>query len=483
MADHLYAATIPSLRGADAAFGSQPGLMVGLPQRGLMPYLMIPEGFYALVTRAGQEIMHDGSYVWPAGFHWAGLFTKVSHVVTKQHVVFDAPIKGCKTSDNVTVQINTSVVFRVMEDHVKKFVHEVSPSGLEQQLKDALAEAIRTMARSLKHTAVYACRTTINRAVEAEPVSSKEDMATAEAKELDETTGNALLGGEVTEAMKQRLNEQFQSQGIQVVDVMIQDVVLPSEISKQMSNKTLVRSKQEYERMTQKFDMQDISLKNVQDSKRLQYSEEQDRLRAEGEKQVHEARNSLAERKAVRGAELNAYLQKTKGEIAKVHAEGKEVMQTVTLEKEAMLQRLRLEGQAESNKLEADTKADIAKMDAETKMAVVNDQGDAQRALADAEKRADAFLAPSRKFQLDDQRLATYKALASNPNLVLSDTRDKDTNLMLLSDAILKQNDDASGSDDAKLLAHLNLLRLAGLAYGLKADPAVLSGASSTQAT
>ena len=48
--------------------------------------------------------------------------------------------------------------------------------------------------------------------------------------------------------------------------------------------------------MTQRFDMQDISLKNAQDSKRLQYSEEQDRLRAEGEQQVHDARNSLASR-------------------------------------------------------------------------------------------------------------------------------------------------------------------------------------------
>jgi len=30
--------------------------------------------------------------------------------------------------------------------------------GLEQQLKDALAEEIRALARSLKHTAVFACR-------------------------------------------------------------------------------------------------------------------------------------------------------------------------------------------------------------------------------------------------------------------------------------------------------------------------------------
>ena len=39
-------------------------------------------------------------------------------------------------------------------------------------------------------------------------------------------------------------------------------VTLPTDIASQMSNKTLVRSKQEYEMMEQRFDMQDISLKN-----------------------------------------------------------------------------------------------------------------------------------------------------------------------------------------------------------------------------
>ena len=41
---------------------------------------------------------------------------------------------------------------------VRKFVHEVTPSGLEQQLKDAMAEEVRTLARSMKHTVVYSCR-------------------------------------------------------------------------------------------------------------------------------------------------------------------------------------------------------------------------------------------------------------------------------------------------------------------------------------
>ena len=39
---------------------------------------------------------------------------------------------------------------------MRTFVHEVTPAGLEQQLKDAMAEEIRTLARSMKHTQVRA---------------------------------------------------------------------------------------------------------------------------------------------------------------------------------------------------------------------------------------------------------------------------------------------------------------------------------------
>jgi len=38
-------------------------------------------------------------------------------------------------------------------------VHEVTPAGLEQQLKDAMAEEIRTLARSMKHTQVKGTHT------------------------------------------------------------------------------------------------------------------------------------------------------------------------------------------------------------------------------------------------------------------------------------------------------------------------------------
>jgi len=51
-----------------------PGVLVALPYRGWAPYLIVPEGYYALVTSSGAEIQTvSGSPVWPPGFISAGL--------------------------------------------------------------------------------------------------------------------------------------------------------------------------------------------------------------------------------------------------------------------------------------------------------------------------------------------------------------------------------------------------------------------------
>ena len=267
MARALYATDIDRSMRAAEIFGRQAGLMIARPSRGLAPYLMIPHGFYALVTSYGAEVNNKGSCVWPSGFWLASPFTKVAHLVTKQYIVPDAPVKGCKTADNVTVQIDVSVVFRVMGDTkkgedpelVRQFVHRVTPAGLEQQLQDALAEEIRTLARSLKHTEVWACRSPLMglpvpgpddgvaeereeelmRAARSQAHSGvrregKSDRPSpAPAREASEVAAT-MAGTTVTVAMKDALNAQFQRQGVEIADITIQDVTLPEEIATQM---------------------------------------------------------------------------------------------------------------------------------------------------------------------------------------------------------------------------------------------------------
>lgn len=166
MAHELTQREIGSAAIASRSFGEE-GLLVGIPSRGLLPYIIIPEGYYALVARYGAEIpCASGSKVWPSGYYICAPWTSISHLVTKSAIMFDTPCKGCKTKDNVSVQIDICVTFRIMGDEslgedpnlVPKFVHQVTPRGLQQQLRDAIDEAVRVLARSMKHVEVYGLR-------------------------------------------------------------------------------------------------------------------------------------------------------------------------------------------------------------------------------------------------------------------------------------------------------------------------------------
>ena len=106
--------------------------------------------------------------VWPAGLHlpyspWIG----VSHLITKKSVVFDLPVRTYKTKDDVNVDIDVSLTFRIMGDPelgedsylLRKFVYERKPGGLEKELSDAHEEAVGALVRLIDHTEIYGIRT------------------------------------------------------------------------------------------------------------------------------------------------------------------------------------------------------------------------------------------------------------------------------------------------------------------------------------
>ena len=275
-------------------------------------WFTIPEGFYALVTRHGAHedyIDAEGkkSPVWPSGLHLGPPWLKVSHLITKQAILFNTEIKGCKTKDNVTVMIDISLVLRVMGDepnerpgddpqNVYKFVHEVTPVGLQAQLKDAQAEAVRTLARSVYHTEVFGLRNVCPSELEGvkEKLFSSEAMMTGtserneDQKDMEgehdyydslEADFNLEAGATVTEAMKLRLNRQFNKQGIEILDVIIKDITLPELIQSQMSQKTMVISQNAMQRMQQKYDM--LSLIQTEEIKTLNQTHEEQRKELE----------------------------------------------------------------------------------------------------------------------------------------------------------------------------------------------------------
>ena len=89
---------------------------------------------------------------------------RISHLITKQAIVVHLPaVEQCKTKDDVVVDITTTIAIRIMGDAelgedpdlVRKFVHELNPRGLDEQLRIAHAEALRRLAGSTKRADIY----------------------------------------------------------------------------------------------------------------------------------------------------------------------------------------------------------------------------------------------------------------------------------------------------------------------------------------
>ena len=137
-------------------------------------YTQVPSGCYALVGKSGKggkfHLHPDGtkSIVWPPGLHYPHPpSVKVSHLVTKHTIVVHLPaVEQCRTKDDVVVDITTTIAIRIMGDAdlgedpdlVRKFVHELNPRGLDEQLRIAHAEALVRLVRRTEHADIYGMR-------------------------------------------------------------------------------------------------------------------------------------------------------------------------------------------------------------------------------------------------------------------------------------------------------------------------------------
>ena len=174
MATSLLSEECNSVAEANELFTTTGGLLILKPSRLCSNPLSftIPSGCYALVSSRGVDLdyLHeDGvqSAVWPAGLHFPyPPWYRISYLITKQSLVFDVPIKSCKTRDNVTVHIDVSITFRIMGDSelgedtylVRKFITKLKASGLEQQLRGAQEAMMRALVRNMDHSSIYGLR-------------------------------------------------------------------------------------------------------------------------------------------------------------------------------------------------------------------------------------------------------------------------------------------------------------------------------------
>ncbi|GAB9470983.1 Myosin protein [Globisporangium polare] len=429
------------------------------------PYIRVPEGMYALVQNQGKDMDFHCSNgkrtaVWPPGFHTASLFTKVAHLVTKQYIVFDTPVKGCKTADDVTVGIDMCLVLRIMGDEskgedpglVRRFVYELGPHGLEVQLRAAQDEAVRALARSVQHTEVYQLRDgTMKERFHTGALNFRTTQQLQQPTIDELSTPKSVEGGDgpgfhstsdapqakiiycVTEDIKRNLNAQFNNYGVEITSVAITNVTLPDGFQDQMQSRTTHLSAIKEQNMKQMSDMQ-----------LLQYKEEIDTTKLKRHMVLLEE-ESTGKAKC---AEIQKEIDLIRADIILVQEQIAQEMRVkvnnIKVAADLKISEIRAETESIENEIAAHSNADIAVLEAEKQALQVQLQATIDEIQAEAHAKAAEIVARAegiaakkldklRAHELKMQSLEKLAALSRNEKIVISG----DTSNSLLSEMLV----------------------------------------------
>lgn len=488
-------------------FSINPNLVVVTPGRSCTkPFITIPTGYYALVTNMGAEIEYEKpngtkSHVWPAGVHSAMPWTQVSHLVTKGHFVFDIPCKALKSLDNVTIQMDITCVLRIMGDEdmnedpnlVCKFVHEVTPRGLQQQLTDAIDEACRVLARSMKHRECYGLRNVaiseelLDEAKSQPPVNKEGKFADSSHNEgglqmghiYEENDSELFIGsadntantrgraaaskGEgATARMVTSLNRQFKPQGVEITDMMITDIKLPEESTRQMMSKTMVISSNAQEIMTQQFEMQELTYNEANKLMAQTFKEDRLREQQQGEQERQEVSIKLQDMKAEESKKIRLIQEENKVLLQSISAHCDLDVTKLAQERNAIVTGLAATSSQEAARLTAEAnryrveKISLAELD------VQRNEAGAMEVVSNAEGVIAPLLRPYNEHVTALRGLEVFAKFSQNRDVVIAPSGNPDVQTMLLCDQILSSSKTSGQASRSEILSELMLMKAGG---------------------
>eukprot|EP00638_Chattonella_subsalsa_P006383 CAMPEP_0117751848 /NCGR_PEP_ID=MMETSP0947-20121206/11234_1 /TAXON_ID=44440 /ORGANISM="Chattonella subsalsa, Strain CCMP2191" /LENGTH=400 /DNA_ID=CAMNT_0005570337 /DNA_START=389 /DNA_END=1591 /DNA_ORIENTATION=- len=369
--------------------------------------------------------------------------------------------------DNVSVQIDCAAVFRIMGDKekgedpslVRKFVHEVTPRGLEQQLRDALEEAIRSLARSVKHREVYGLRSMSNTEVDLGEVEiglggkNPEETGNEEDDGIDNETfvGShdvqasrrarraARKGAGVAATMCRTLNKQFHHQGVDISQIIIKNVKLPHDITEQMSNKTMIVSENAQQKMNQQFEMQKLKHENEMADLIDAQAREKEYELEEGQEEAQKLELKLEYLKSMGNKEKLMLEQSSRTQIQSLEADAQLQIAKINMGEMGALATRGAKANKEAAKLKAECDVYVETKLTEAGLVVAQNEARAAEVLAQAEGRIAPMIRALKEFETNRLQTEVYKSLSLNPDLVISDSSGSKANATLIADAILQQ--------------------------------------------
>jgi len=477
MANSLTEDDCDSVAEANNLFSTRKGL-IALKFKSVYVSMMsfsIPSGCFALVSRNGVDLDYidengNRHAIWPAGLHfpyvpWIG----VSYLITKQSIVIELPVKACKTKDNIIANLDVTLSFRIMGDPtlgedsylVRQFVNDLKPKGLENQLRNANDEIVRSLVRLMDHTEVYGIRSCTETGIDNELKNDKEDDDFSYFLSGSSSSGSHTLpplssgqdnkdGNEsfmkrthnASSIIQSHLNRQFSIQGVEIQSVIIKNVSLPKEIQSQMEEKILSSSAKEEQYILRKDTMRSTQMEEDIQT-RLQT------LREEREQEAQIGFGEITREKT----KLNDEISQARKSEAQIREESRVRIENFNAQNDYEIQRVKDATEAEIATVSLKTKklavelSTSTKLESETKLADASlssaiKEAEAAKLLAETERKTKSWTKKTKHFITNLKSVGVFSKLGSNKDLILGSQSDEEINLTLVADKIIE---DSSG--------------------------------------
>jgi len=359
--------------------GEIPLVIIPTARNRLSLMMSVPSGISCLLQKFGQDMGEA-----EPGLHIKPSFWRIAYVVSRQANTYDAPVLRAPTSDDVMVNVDVVLVFKIVD--ASKFVYKLGAQNFDEFLSGTVDEAIRMMVRKETHKTVY------------------------------------WLRGDRTKDMLPRLNEVFEGSGVMFSDVKITSVWLPNELANCLENTTKMDKKMDKLKRENEYEMLRINMQTAMNIEEIKRRLEQ---------------TLVAEQGRANRAELEFDQRKVKaeedGRVALIDAES--TSQVTHLETETQLKRTKVtletlqvqeNAQAKEYDLtvrkEAELNGEVREITASMNEKTMICEAEATKYEAAAEKEASKGLIHARKHELDLREKEILASLAGTGNFNLVGT-------------------------------------------------------------
>jgi len=344
--------------------------------------LSVPSGPFVLYQSwyANQGQLSPGMILfWPS-------WNRISHIVSRAVVTYNAPAQDCPTADNVLVNVDLSLTFRIGPDAeaAAAFVYELGAHRFDELLSLQTEEAIRGLVYSVTHDKV---------------------------NDLREEFALGVLS---------TLNSKFNKYGVQIMNVKITDCQLPSELQQRLERTTAFRTKLDEKAKTFEntarvledkatTELQTLRKKNA---RRIQF------IQAEQKKYTVQLREM--EEKAKGELRVEKVQSSSRVEILLKQAKGDEVSEIVKANQTAEGLSKRTDVESKKQLIEAEQGANVKISQAQGNLKKVEAEAAAMVAKAEAAAAGSKSLEEKRKYELEWSRLSVLEELAGKGRRFIS---------------------------------------------------------------